>query len=69
MNDCPCHGCVPPKRHEACHDSCKEYIVWKQHLIDSYEERKAIAMQRSPGEGYCQAIRRQVLHNKRNRKR
>ena len=22
----PCKGCVPPKRHPACHDTCKEYL-------------------------------------------
>lgn len=39
MKDCPCNGCVPPKRHEACHDHCKEFKEWKQPIIDSYAER------------------------------
>lgn len=38
-NICPCNGCVPPKRHEACHDHCKEFKEWKQPIIDSYAER------------------------------
>jgi hypothetical protein len=26
--DCPCNGCVPPKRKRACHGSCPEYKTW-----------------------------------------
>jgi hypothetical protein len=27
-NDCPCKGCVAPKRHSGCHSVCEEYIAW-----------------------------------------
>ena len=26
----PCKGCVPPKRHPACHDHCPEYLKMKK---------------------------------------
>lgn len=26
----PCKGCVPPKRHPACHDHCPEYLDVKK---------------------------------------
>lgn len=64
---CPCKDCA--ERYTACHDYCDKYKTWKQPMIDSYEERKTTALNRDPGEGYSQAIRRQVLHNKRNRRR
>lgn len=67
MSDCPCNGCVPPKRHEACHDSCKEYIVWKQPLIDSYEERKRVALQRQNSDGMTTAIHNKIMFQKRGR--
>ena len=25
-----CHGCVPPKRHPACHGHCPEYLSEKE---------------------------------------
>ena len=28
VNDCPCKGCVPPKRNAECHSKCPEYIEW-----------------------------------------
>lgn len=30
FKDSPCKGCVPPKRHEACHDHCEEYLELKR---------------------------------------
>ena len=30
MTDIPCKGCHPPKRHESCHDTCSEYMIWKK---------------------------------------
>jgi hypothetical protein len=32
--DCPCKGCVPPKRHEACHDTCQEYKEMKRNTAE-----------------------------------
>ena len=64
---CPCKDCA--ERYEACHDHCDRYKAWKQPMIDSYAERKNAALNRDPSEAYSQAIRRQVLHTKRNRKR
>lgn len=29
MVNYPCKDCVPPKRHPACHDTCKEYLEVK----------------------------------------
>lgn len=36
---CPCNGCVPPRRHEACHDHCPEYAEWIQPKLRAREER------------------------------
>lgn len=30
MGDCPCCGCVAPKRTSTCHPTCPEYIEWKK---------------------------------------
>ena len=30
--DCPCKGCVPPKRTPTCHSSCTDYAEWKSGL-------------------------------------
>lgn len=27
--DCPCNGCVPPKRHSGCHPVCPDYLKWE----------------------------------------
>ena len=27
--NCPCKGCVKPKRHIGCHDHCEEYLKFK----------------------------------------
>lgn len=47
MADCPCRGCVPPKRNPSCHTSCKEYKDWKEslpkHNDDNYEIKSYIA--------------------------
>lgn len=37
---CPCKGCVPPKRHEACWDTCPEYKEWSAPFAKHREERK-----------------------------
>lgn len=39
----PCKGCVPPKRHPACHDHCPEYLEVKEEEAKSksaYSGRK-----------------------------
>ena len=39
--DC-CNGCVPPKRHFACHDTCPDYneakeeLKYKERMVDGY---------------------------------
>ena len=31
--DCPCNGCLPPKRSSDCHSVCPEYPKWsKKHV-------------------------------------
>lgn len=43
-NDCPCNGCVAPKRHPGCHAECPEYTEWsakrRQHLEYISEMRR-----------------------------
>lgn len=29
-----CKNCVPPKRHRACHDTCKEYKDEKEQIAE-----------------------------------
>ena len=41
--DCPCNGCLPPKRSSDCHSVCPEYPKWsKKHV----EELTAIREQK-----------------------
>lgn len=35
----PCKGCTPPKRTLTCHDTCPEYLAWKQPL-DEYNKQR-----------------------------
>lgn len=35
----PCRGCVPPKRHRACHDTCPDYLAEKAILDEMKAER------------------------------
>ena len=37
-NDCPCNGCVPPKRTVTCHSTCKEYKIWA--MIQKLKQRE-----------------------------
>lgn len=30
MRDCPCNGCVPPRRHPHCHSTCPDYPKWSE---------------------------------------
>lgn len=30
MDKSPCMNCSPKERYEACHDSCKKYLTWKE---------------------------------------
>ena len=40
----PCYGCVPPKRHPACHDSCPERAEWVAKMdVIRKARKKAIA--------------------------
>lgn len=29
--ECPCKGCVPPRRNGICHDICEDYKKWREH--------------------------------------
>ncbi len=45
-SDCPCNGCVPPKRNETCHATCKDYPKWREEQdiknAEIYREKKAL---------------------------
>lgn len=32
-SNCPCNGCVPPKRYPGCHGGCEEYKSWNEEHI------------------------------------
>ena len=42
VKQCPCKGCVPPKRNEMCHSTCNEYKEWKDFTDKRKEELKSI---------------------------
>jgi hypothetical protein len=29
-DDCPCKGCVAPKRHDLCHSTCEDKKAWDE---------------------------------------
>lgn len=39
ISDSPCRYCVPPKRNEWCHRTCKEYADYRADL-DAQAQRK-----------------------------
>lgn len=61
--DC-CDGCVPPKRHTACWDTCPDYIEAKAEAFEKeqakYEARRVDAYVNS-------SIKRMKSHSNRGR--
>lgn len=46
-SDCPCYGCVAPKRSGDCHCKCKEYDAWRkkeQEKTSAINEQKQIEL-------------------------
>lgn len=37
---CPCKDCVPPERHEACHDHCPKYLEWRSTYTGETKEQR-----------------------------
>jgi hypothetical protein len=44
MNNCPCNGCVPPKRTPTCHSTCEAYKDWK--IAHELERAKIMEIQK-----------------------
>lgn len=49
VQDNPCNGCVPPKRHLGCHDRCPDRAEWlgelelsKKYMKKEMEDLSAI---------------------------
>ena len=42
VNECPCKGCVPPKRNAECHSICPEYKEWKAAETQKNEKIREI---------------------------
>lgn len=63
---CPCRYCVPPKRHEACHDTCPDYIAWRAPRLAEYERKKIAVLRDDYSPGHVRAIRE--LHKQRSRR-
>lgn len=40
MNKSPCTFCPYEKKFEACHDTCKDYIYWKQEREKVIQKEK-----------------------------
>lgn len=52
-----CHGCVAPKRHPGCHDTCPEYRKEKvEHEAKLEEDRKRRKIRQDLNEQRYQAI-------------
>lgn len=60
--ECPCHGCYPPKRHVACHDTCLERKDWVED-----EETKKIYI-RATKTGYVDPIEFEKRHKPINKR-
>lgn len=54
-DDCPCNGCVPPKRNATCHGSCTEYLTWNDEHLKKLEE---VHQQRNITDVYYEGARR-----------
>ena len=67
--NCPCRYCVPPKRHPACHDTCKDYIKWSAPLVQAREERQMRnTIKEILTERVDRFMQRNAISKKRNRK-
>lgn len=42
--ECPCDGCVPPKRTATCHSTCNEY---KKYVLKNEKRKQAIFNEKS----------------------
>lgn len=38
--ECPCKGCVPPKRNPTCHSGCPDYKEWRAEKDNENEKIK-----------------------------
>lgn len=56
MKSAPCKGCT--RRHTACHDSCGDYIHWKEELRAG-KERNVLMYQPE----YAYIYKRKVKEN------
>lgn len=67
--ECPCQGCTPPKRHEACHDHCREYKDWAQPFAEAREQRVIYSQVRDALKTRVQDfVDRKAMERKRGRK-
>ena len=54
-----CKGCVPPKRHTACHDHCPDYAAEKaEDLRKKQIEKQARAKERALDADRIRAIKK-----------
>ncbi len=40
--ECPCKGCMPPKRSSTCHGNCKEYLEWSTAKTEENERIRKV---------------------------
>lgn len=63
-----CKGCVPPKRHPACWDTCPEYAEEKaKDLKKKQAEKKAVALENALTGERIRAIKKIKKEGRRHR--
>lgn len=67
INDNPCRHCIPPKRNEYCHSTCKEYADWRADL--NVQTKKDRQIREANGVLAEAAMKRKISHYRRGGKR
>ena len=64
-----CHGCMVPKRHPGCHDTCPEYLKERaEHEARKEEDYKRRQLVQNLNEQRYQAIHKAVKDKRPNRR-
>lgn len=64
-NNCPCDGCVPPKRHTHCHEKCPDHDKWRK----KEDEKASMIRKKKQEEGVLTGYHVQVIEKLRKRRK
>ena len=60
-----CHGCMAPKRHPGCHDTCPEYLKEKaEHEIQKEADYKRRRTMHDLNEQRYRGVKKAVSHKR-----